>query len=76
MKKFLVVSLACKHLLSFQIAKNRFDGELGVMLLKFDKDTLSFAIKPQKTKEEKSKSHEEEDLQADEENVENLEDRV
>lgn len=28
-----------------QVAKNRFDGELGVMLLKFDKDTLSFAMK-------------------------------
>jgi len=29
----------------FQVAKNRFDGELGIMLLKFDKDTLSFAVK-------------------------------
>lgn len=28
-----------------QVAKNRFDGELGIMLLKFDKDTLSFAVK-------------------------------
>lgn len=26
-----------------QVAKNRFDGELGVMLLKFDKESLSFA---------------------------------
>lgn len=25
-----------------QVAKNRFDGELGIMLLKFNKDTLSF----------------------------------
>ncbi|KAL8599976.1 hypothetical protein ACOMHN_038975 [Nucella lapillus] len=28
-----------------QITKNRFDGELGVMLLKFDKDSLGFAIR-------------------------------
>nr|KAG5700364.1 hypothetical protein BaRGS_029616 [Batillaria attramentaria] len=28
-----------------KITKNRFDGELGVMLLKFDKDSLSFAVK-------------------------------
>jgi len=26
-----------------QVAKNRFDGELGIMLLKFNKDTKSFA---------------------------------
>jgi len=32
-------------LLMFQVAKNRFDGELGIMLLKFDKETLSFAMK-------------------------------
>jgi hypothetical protein len=32
-------------LLLLQITKNRFDGELGVMLLKFDKDSLSFAVK-------------------------------
>jgi len=32
-------------LLTFQVAKNRFDGELGIMLLKFDKETLSFAVK-------------------------------
>ena len=30
----------------FQIAKNRFDGDQGVMLMKFDKNTLSFAPKP------------------------------
>jgi len=30
------------------VAKNRFDGELGIMLLKFDKDTLSFAVKSSK----------------------------
>ncbi|XP_074642291.1 twinkle mtDNA helicase-like isoform X2 [Tubulanus polymorphus] len=29
-----------------QIAKNRFDGSLGTMVLKFNKDTLSFADKP------------------------------
>ncbi|XP_064612722.1 twinkle mtDNA helicase-like [Liolophura sinensis] len=57
-----------------QIAKNRFDGELGVMLLKFDKDTLSFAIKPQKA--EKSKSQEDYDLQAEEDNIASHEDRV
>ena len=28
----------------FQVAKNRFDGELGIMLLKFNKDSLSFAV--------------------------------
>ncbi len=28
------------------MAKNRYDGELGVMLLQFDKDSLSFANKP------------------------------
>jgi len=32
-------------LVHVQVAKNRFDGELGIMLLKFDKDTLSFAVK-------------------------------
>ncbi len=29
-----------------QVAKNRFDGELGVMLLKFNKDSLSFSAPP------------------------------
>ena len=29
--------------LCLQVAKNRFDGELGIMLLKFNKDTKSFA---------------------------------
>lgn len=28
-----------------QVTKNRFDGELGLMLLKFDKESLSFAAK-------------------------------
>ncbi|GFO43144.1 twinkle protein, mitochondrial [Plakobranchus ocellatus] len=34
-----------------QVTKNRFDGELGIMLLKFDKDSLSFAAKDVKEKE-------------------------
>ncbi|KAK7088065.1 hypothetical protein V1264_022035 [Littorina saxatilis] len=33
-----------------QVTKNRFDGELGVMLLKFDKESLSFAVKEKQTK--------------------------
>lgn len=33
-----------------QVTKNRFDGELGIMLLKFDRDTLSFIIKDTKDK--------------------------
>jgi len=41
-------------LLTFQVAKNRFDGELGIMLLKFDKETLSFAVKSA-TKDDRSK---------------------
>jgi len=39
--------------LTFQVAKNRFDGELGIMLLKFDKETLSFAVKSA-TKDDRS----------------------
>lgn len=35
---------------SHQITKNRFDGELGVMLLKFDKDTLSFVVRDKPAK--------------------------
>ncbi|ELU13663.1 hypothetical protein CAPTEDRAFT_220406 [Capitella teleta] len=37
-----------------QVAKNRFDGELGVMLLKYDKDSLSFSgiSKPVTTSQE------------------------
>lgn len=31
-----------------QITKNRFDGQLGSIGLKFDKDSLSFAMKPNK----------------------------
>lgn len=38
------------------MAKNRFDGELGIMLLKFDKDTLSFAVKSAKDKDSGSNS--------------------
>ena len=33
-----------------QVAKNRYDGELGVMLLKFDKQSLSFAASPKPTR--------------------------
>ena len=33
---------------ALQVAKNRFDGELGIMLLKFDKETLSFSVKTSK----------------------------
>ncbi|KAL5016821.1 hypothetical protein ScPMuIL_006410 [Solemya velum] len=33
-----------------EVTKNRFDGELGIMLLKFDRDTLSFIIKDTKDK--------------------------
>jgi len=40
-------------LFTFQVAKNRFDGELGIMLLKFDKETLSFAVKSA-TKDDRS----------------------
>lgn len=31
----------------FQIAKNRYSGDLGVMPLDFDKDSLSFSQKQQ-----------------------------
>ncbi|XP_059169236.1 twinkle mtDNA helicase-like [Physella acuta] len=41
-----------------QITKNRFDGELGIMLLKFDKDSLSFAMK-EKEKTKKADGEEE-----------------
>ncbi|XP_076452578.1 twinkle mtDNA helicase-like [Babylonia areolata] len=33
-----------------QVTKNRFDGELGVMLLKFDKESLSFAVREKPAK--------------------------
>ncbi|KAI0231150.1 Twinkle protein, mitochondrial [Lamellibrachia satsuma] len=35
-----------------QVAKNRFDGELGIMLLKFNKDTKSFSVSPSDGKKE------------------------
>jgi len=38
----------CVFIISLQVAKNRFDGELGIMLLKFDKETLSFCVKSAK----------------------------
>ena len=44
-------SLNCAfHLSCIQVTKNRFDGELGVMLLKFDKESLSFAVKEKSVK--------------------------
>ncbi|XP_012943645.2 twinkle protein, mitochondrial [Aplysia californica] len=47
-----------------QITKNRFDGELGLMLLKFDKESLSFASK-EKEKAPAKKAAREEDEEAD-----------
>ena len=39
----------------FQVAKNRYSGDLGLMPLDFDKETLSFAQKkPRKEKEKES----------------------
>ena len=32
------------------MTKNRFDGELGIMLLKFNKETLSYMIPPKAPK--------------------------
>ncbi|BFZ19127.1 hypothetical protein BsWGS_22166 [Bradybaena similaris] len=43
-----------------QVTKNRFDGELGLMLLKFDKESLSFAAKE---KEKTTKKTDNEDGQ-------------
>ena len=40
--------------LFLQVTKNRYDGELGVMLLKFDKESLSFSVKSGKGKDGKS----------------------
>ena len=49
-----MVSVDVKHhvylLFHVQVTKNRFDGELGVMLLKFDKESLSFAVKERQVK--------------------------
>lgn len=33
-----------------QVTKNRFDGDIGIMPLDFDKETLSFAMKNKQTK--------------------------
>ncbi|PVD31422.1 hypothetical protein C0Q70_06834 [Pomacea canaliculata] len=40
-----------------KITKNRFDGELGVMLLKFEKETLSFVGKEKSEKSKRSDAH-------------------
>ncbi|GFR99597.1 twinkle protein, mitochondrial [Elysia marginata] len=40
-----------------QVTKNRFDGELGLMLLKFDKESLSFAAAKDKEKTTPKKSY-------------------
>ncbi|GLH01763.1 Uncharacterized protein GBIM_07826 [Gryllus bimaculatus] len=37
-----------------QVAKNRYSGDLGVMPLEFDKDSLSFSIRKKKSKESTS----------------------
>ena len=39
-----------------QLVKNRFDGDQGVMLLKFDKESLSFAPKPKTDADKKTSS--------------------
>ncbi|XP_046549115.1 twinkle mtDNA helicase-like [Haliotis rubra] len=41
-----------------QVTKNRFDGELGIMLLKFDKESLSFAVRDKPKKQEGRKTEE------------------
>lgn len=43
-------------LFELQVAKNRFDGELGIMLLKFDKETLGFSVKSTRDKDNISES--------------------
>ncbi|XP_071092868.1 twinkle mtDNA helicase-like [Haliotis cracherodii] len=51
-----------------QVTKNRFDGELGIMLLKFDKESLSFAVrdKPKKPDGKKLEEVEEEKVETEE----------
>lgn len=39
-----------KHVFVFQVAKNRYSGDLGVMALDFDKKSLSYAQKKPKDK--------------------------
>ena len=40
-----------------QVAKNRFDGDLGIVVLKFDKETLRYNVKTsERRKEDKEKS--------------------
>ena len=34
-----------KYFYLFQIAKNRYSGDLGIMILEFNKDNLSYAQK-------------------------------
>ena len=48
--------------MSFQVTKNRFDGELGLMLLKFDKESLSFAAKEKEKPAPKKSSENEEEI--------------
>ena len=40
------------------MAKNRYEGELGIVPLKFDRESLSFAAKPKKEKETDQKEEE------------------
>ena len=47
---------------TFQITKNRFDGELGMMVLKFDKESLSFASKDKEKPVKKSNQGETEEV--------------
>ncbi|KAI8740023.1 twinkle protein, mitochondrial [Biomphalaria glabrata] len=55
-----------------QVTKNRHDGELGIMLLKFDKETLSFAMRPDK---EKKKSEQDGGAEVEDGGEENKEEK-
>lgn len=42
----------------FKICKNRYDGDLGKMLIKFDKETLSFSSRNSNNQNEETKDQE------------------
>lgn len=42
--------------INFQVAKNRYSGDLGIMTLEFEKDSLSYASKKKQKTEDKQKS--------------------
>ena len=52
----MVICAILKVFFHSQIAKNRYSGDLGIMPLDFDKQSLSYAQKPKKKVEATSES--------------------